>query len=64
VKISEHQLLKLILIAKDSMNYTQIIGGLSNKDRIALVSEILNQQSMEKYEVGEIEGVEEIENGI
>lgn len=60
MKISESQLLKLILIAKDTMSYETIIGGYAQKDRAKLVSDIINQQSGAKYEVGEVEGVEEI----
>jgi hypothetical protein len=60
MKINEEQLLKLIMIAKDTMGKEMVIGGLSSKDRVSLVSEIVNQQSKKRYEVGEVEGVEEI----
>ena len=60
MKISEQQLLKLIMIAKDSINYKQVLGGLGETDRNKLVGDILYQQSNEKFEVGEIGDIEEI----
>lgn len=55
MKINEIQLQLLFIIARASIEEMNTIGCLNQQARIELVNEILNQQSNELIEVGQVE---------
>jgi len=56
MRISEKQLVCLLSVLKDSLSFINAPFGIDNKTRSLIYNEIINQQSDEIKDIGELEG--------
>lgn len=54
MKVSEKQLIMLIDILKDSLKFSNVLGGYDLQTRHQLVNDLINQQSNDLKEVDQI----------
>lgn len=53
MKVSEKQLLMLMDILKDTLKFSNVLGGYDLPTRLQLINDLVNQQSNEPREVDE-----------